>query len=154
MPGRMTLFVDGAARGNPGPAGIAAILLDEVGREVFVEKAYIGEATNNSAEYQALILGLRKAVGLADAIKVCSDSELVVRQLNGDYKVKKSELKALVGTVTVLMARFGSVEVTHVPRERNARADEEANSAIDEFESGTSESAHDTLSEQGRLFDV
>lgn len=150
----MTLFVDGAARGNPGPAGIAAILVDEDGREVFVAKEYIGETTNNVAEYRALILGLSEAVTSTSRLNVCCDSELVVKQINGEYKVKNAQLKELIARVQSLAALFGSIEIVHVPRERNVRADEEANAAIDEFVAGDRQAATEVSSKQERLFDV
>lgn len=148
----MILHVDGAARGNPGPAGAAAVLTDEEGREVLVAREYVGEATNNVAEYRALILGLSKAAGLADRLTVHCDSELVVRQVNGEYKVKNSQLKKLAARVAALAARFRSVDVVHVPRERNARADELANTAIDESDGAARAPASPQT--QGRLFDV
>lgn len=150
----MTLFVDGAARGNPGPAGIAAILVDENGREVFVAKEYIGETTNNVAEYRALILGLSEAAASTSQLNVRCDSELVVKQINGEYKVKNAQLKELIARVQSLAARFSSIEIAHVPRERNARADEEANAAIDEFVAGDRQATTEVSSKQERLFDV
>ncbi len=151
---RLTLHVDGAARGNPGPAGVAAILTDEAGREILAVKDYIGEATNNTAEYRALLLGLAQAAGRARKLDVFSDSELLVRQVNGEYKVKNAALKELMSGVARLMARFESVRVEHVPRDRNERADEEANAAIDEFLAGDREPSDEAAPGQERLFDV
>ncbi len=149
-----TLSVDGAARGNPGPAGVAAVLVDESGNEVFVAKAYIGEATNNVAEYRALILGLTESAPFASDLVVHCDSELVVRQVNGEYKVKNPQLKELIGKVAALASRFDSIEVRHVPRELNARADAAANEAIDDHLVDGAEELERTQQGQERLFDV
>ncbi|RJQ54215.1 MAG: reverse transcriptase-like protein [Actinobacteria bacterium] len=155
MEKHMTLFVDGAARGNPGPAGVAAVLVDDDGREAFIAKEYIGEATNNAAEYRALMLGLCLATGVARELSVRSDSELVVRQVKGEYKVKNVQLKEYVARVMALLGQFGKVQISSIPREENARADELANSAIDEFQAGERDEAPGAPGRaQERLFDV
>lgn len=155
MPGdRWVLSVDGAARGNPGPAGVAAVLVDSSGREVFAAKAYIGETTNNVAEYRALVLGLTEAAAFASDLLVQCDSELVVRQVNGEYKVKNTQLKELIARVSALASGYKSLEVRHVPREKNSRADEVANEAIDEHLSGEGGGAGESETGQERLFDV
>ena len=126
------LFVDGGARGNPGPAGIGARLLGSDG-EVTEELAdYIGVATNNVAEYQALIAGLEMALdhGVRSLI-VYADSELVVRQLNGQYKVKEPTLRVLYEQAQRLLRELPDVQIKHVPREQNVEADRLVNSAID-----------------------
>jgi len=146
--------VDGAARGNPGPAGIAAVLVNGSGKEAFVAKAYIGEATNNVAEYRALILGLTEAAAFTRNLVVHCDSELVVRQVNGEYRVKNPQLKELMAKVAALASRFDSLEVRHVPRELNARADAMANEAIEDHLSGGAELVKDGNEGQERLFDV
>ena len=128
----LTIYVDGASRGNPGPAGIGVLIEDEEGlcRE---HLAYIGEATNNVAEYRALLLALRKAKGLKPReVTVFSDSELLVRQLRGEYRVKSPELQKLYRAVRSLLASFPSFQIEHIGREQNRRADELANLAIDQ----------------------
>lgn len=126
------LFVDGASRGNPGPAG-AGICLQSEGKEQFCEGYFLGTMTNNEAEYWALLLGL---VHLGDhaktgaGVEVCSDSQLLVRQLIGDYKVKKSTLRLLHQKALALLAPY-QFSVRHVPREENKRADFLANRGID-----------------------
>lgn len=127
----LTIYVDGASRGNPGPAGIGVLIEDEEGlrRE---HLAYIGEATNNVAEYRALLLALRKAKGLRPRkVMVFSDSELLVRQLRGEYRVKSPELQKLHRLSLSLLASFPFFQIEHIGREQNRRADELANLAID-----------------------
>ena len=125
------LYIDGAAKGNPGPAGCGVLVL--IGDEVVFEGAfYLGRATNNTAEYQGLLHGLAKAkeLGLTD-LEVRSDSELLVRQMNREYKVKAPHLKRLVRQAERAAAVFDSVAYVHVPREENHRADGLANRAIE-----------------------
>lgn len=130
----LVLHIDGAARGNPGPAGIGVVLSDEAGAFREEHQAYIGETTNNVAEYEALLCGLRKARELDfAAVKVYSDSELLVRQIRGDYRVKNPRLRVLYDQVQNLLGSFGAFEIAHVRREMNARADLLANRAIDVF---------------------
>ena len=128
----LTLRTDGASRGNPGPAGIGAVIeVDGTGEQVEL-CAYIGEATNNVAEYRALLLALAEAEKLSPAsLTVRSDSELLVRQLNGEYKVKSSLLKPLFLDAVRRLRRFPSARILHVRREENAKADLLANRAID-----------------------
>jgi len=126
------LFSDGAARGNPGPAGAGALLRSEEGEILAEISEYLGETTNNQAEYQALLLGLKKAEELKlTTLKVFLDSELVVKQLNGDYKVKHPDLIPLYREVSALLKKFPSIAVAHVYREKNKEADKLANLAID-----------------------
>jgi ribonuclease HI len=126
------LFSDGAARGNPGPAGAGALLRSEDGEILAEISEYLGETTNNQAEYQALLLGLKKAEELKlTTLKVFLDSELVVKQLNGDYKVKHPDLIPLYREVSALLKKFPSIAVAHVYREKNKEADKLANLAID-----------------------
>jgi ribonuclease HI len=127
------LHTDGAARGNPGPAAIGAVLfapgkLEPVG---VVSKA-IGRATNNEAEYRALLAGLEAALaaGVTDLV-VRLDSELLVHQATGHYRVKAPGLKPLHQQVRTLMGRFAAITFEHVPRERNTIADDLANAALD-----------------------
>ena len=128
------LHTDGACRGNPGPAG-AGILLEELpGGSTLAEVAeYLGRTTNNVAEYQALILGLKRALQLgATAVEVVSDSELMVRQVEGRYQVKNAGLLTLAREVASLRQRFpDGFAIRHVLRGGNRRADELANAAID-----------------------
>lgn len=124
------LFVDGAASGNPGPAGIGGILSKE-NEEVLTFSESIGEATNNVAEYKALIKGLGEAAARGvRSIRVFSDSELMVNQMNGDYKVKSENLTDLNKQATELAQGFEDIEIVHVLREKNKRADELACKAI------------------------
>ena len=132
-PPRTKLFTDGAARGNPGPAGAGAVIVNAAGHIVAKLGKFLGESTNNVAEYTGLILGLKraKAMGIKE-LDVFSDSELLVRQLHGDYAVKADHLKPLHDEAKALLAAFPDVHVAHIPREQNAAADEMSNRAIDE----------------------
>ena len=124
---------DGAARGNPGPAGIGAVLRDERGETVVKLSKYIGRATNNEAEYQAIIMALEAAVQLgATAVHLYIDSELLARQLQGQYRVKSPNLQPLYRRAFELLRRFSPALVTHVTRDGNREADALANKAIDE----------------------
>ncbi len=132
---RIRIHTDGASRGNPGPAGAGALLEDTANGTVLAEIAqYLGRTTNNVAEYQALILGLRRALELgADAVDVVSDSELMVRQVEGRYQVRSPGLLALAREVGELRRKFGSgFQIRHVLRGGNRRADQLANLAIDQ----------------------
>ena len=129
----LTLDIDGAARGNPGPAGAGVVIWQ--GDKVLEEFGeYLGEKTSNQAEYQALLLALRRARELgAREVTVRSDSELLVRQMLGQYRVKNPVLKLLFQQVADLKREFARFSISHVPRERNQEADRMANRAIDEF---------------------
>lgn len=128
-----TLFTDGASRGNPGKAGAGAVLLDSRGEELIASSSYLGVCTNNVAEYQALILGLEKATQLqCHTLNIRLDSELIVRQVQGVYKVKNATLKPLFVRVQELLRSFSIWSIAHVPRAENSRADELANRGIDE----------------------
>ncbi len=129
--GGVTIYTDGAARGNPGPAGIGVVAV-KGGEEVFTISRYIGPGTNNFAEYLAVIAALRKAAELAiPEVTVLMDSELVQRQLIGAYKVKAPKLKELYAAAMETARLFKSCNFVHVPRERNAAADRLANEALD-----------------------
>ena len=130
--GTCSLYTDGASRGNPGLAGAGMVLLDADGQEIAAKSAYLGRCTNNVAEYKALLLGLELArqAGCAK-LAVYLDSELIVRQLNGIYKVKNAALKPLYEQARQLLQSFAEVSVTHVVRAKNKRADELANQGID-----------------------
>lgn len=126
------LFTDGASRGNPGDAAIGVVILTPDGRPVAAISEAIGRATNNVAEYTALARGLERARDLgARRVRVHTDSELVVRQIQGVYAVKNAGLVPLHRTVRRLLAGFQEAEVRHVPRERNREADRLANAALD-----------------------
>jgi len=128
----LTLYTDGASRNNPGEAG-AGVLVLENGSPVATIARYLGITTNNIAEYSAAILGLEYAVKLgASHVSLFADSELLVKQLNGEYKVRNAGLKPLYARAKELIARIDSVEVQYIPREKNKEADSLANKAIDE----------------------
>jgi ribonuclease HI len=127
------LMVDGAARGNPGQAGCGAVIYNENGAVLKELCRYLGHATNNVAEYEGLLMGLEALVALGQkSVVVQSDSQLLVRQLNGEYRVKDEKLKALYERALALLRRFDSYRILHVPREMNKLADRLANRAIDE----------------------
>ncbi len=126
------IYSDGASRGNPGPASIGAVVYDGSGREIHTVSRRIGRATNNEAEYRAAIAGLEAALALgARDVELRMDSELVVRQINQMYKVRNPSMRRLFGRVKDLQWRFASLEVRHVRREKNRRADGLANEALD-----------------------
>jgi ribonuclease HI len=129
---RLVVNVDGGSRGNPGPAAIAAVIASPEG-EVFEERGErIGEATNNVAEYRALLLGLERAAELgAREVEVIGDSELVVRQVRGEYKVKDAGLRPLHQRVRDLLETFDRWSIRHVRREENEAADVLVNAALD-----------------------
>ncbi len=130
--GELRLRTDGASRGNPGHAGIGAVLESAETGEALEFSAYIGQTTNNVAEYRALLLGLDEAEKLSpSSLTVLSDSELMVRQLSGEYKVKSPNLRPLFLDACRRLRRFPGVRILHVGREENARADRLANRAID-----------------------
>ena len=125
-------YIDGASRGNPGPAGVGVVIVSG-GREVRRIKKYLGRATNNEAEYRALLEALKAAGELgACSVVVYSDSELLVRQLNGEYRVRSPRLVSLYGMVMHEASKFREFKLLHVPREKNREADRLANEAIDE----------------------
>ncbi len=127
------LYTDGACRGNPGSGGAGAVLFDENGGILATAKKFLGTCTNNEAEYAALTLGLEKALsGGHKTIHVFLDSELLVRQINGIYRVKNNRLKPLMQEVQRHLALFDGYTVEHVPRSENAIADRLANEAIDD----------------------
>lgn len=130
MAQKITIHTDGGARGNPGPAGIGAVL--EYNDEKILLKEYIGEATNNQAEYKAVIMALEKAKELgAEEADVFLDSELVQRQLSEKYKVKNQDLGSLFVKVWNLAQSFKKVKYIHIYRNDNKEADKLVNEAID-----------------------
>lgn len=127
------LFTDGASRGNPGEAGAGIVLLDDDNQELVARSLYLGKSTNNVAEYKALILGLETATQLGcSRLAIFMDSQLIVRQVQGRYKVKNAGLKPLFDEVKGLLANINSWSIDHIPRAQNKRADELANRGIDE----------------------
>lgn len=130
--GKLIIYTDGASRGNPGPAAIGVVIQDAGGKAVATISRCLGHATNNQAEYRAIIAGLEKALALgATRVELCSDSELVVYQLAGKYRVKNEALKPLFTKVEELRRRLAVFEVSYIPREKNAEADRLANQALD-----------------------
>lgn len=125
-------MVDGAARGNPGEAGCGAVIYNETGAVVEEVFRYLGRATNNVAEYEALLVGLEGVLRLGGRrLRIQSDSELLVRQLTGQYRVRDEKLKKLYGKAVSLLGRLDAYRIIHVPREQNWMADRLANRAID-----------------------
>jgi ribonuclease HI len=135
MSNRFVIYTDGGARGNPGPAGIGAVIWDtEVDKKVVEISEYIGIATNNQAEYTALLKALQKAKQLgANNINCYLDSELIVKQLNGEYKVKNLELSKIFVKIWNLICDFQSIKFFHIPREKNKSADALVNQAINKY---------------------
>ena len=133
QPARCRLFTDGASRGNPGLAGAGAVLFAENGEEIAANSVYLGNCTNNVAEYKALIIGLQEALlHGCTTLDLALDSELIVRQIQGRYKVKNEFLLPLFNEARTLLARLEGWSITHVPRAQNARADQLANQGIDQ----------------------
>ena len=127
------IHIDGASRGNPGEAGFGVHVAGPDGTQIADLYGYLGRATNNVAEYQALLHALRWALARgARRARIFSDSELVVRQVAGSYRVKHPGLRPLVQEAQALLRRFEDIRVTHVPREQNREADLLANRALDE----------------------
>ncbi len=135
---KLIINTDGGSRGNPGPSGIGVVIRDEKGMVISEHKKYIGETTNNQAEYKALILGLEEVGKISNIqypisnLEVRMDSELIVRQMQGRYKIKDQGLKPLADIVLKLCKNFEKVEFCHVPRAQNSDADRLVNEAIDE----------------------
>ena len=131
------LYTDGGARGNPGPSGAGIVIhalndQDQEAEKIFADGKYLGDATNNIAEYEAVILGLTKALELnASSVDLVMDSELIVKQLNGEYKVKNEGLAQKYLQVHNLLYRFERVTFRHVRREFNKEADAQVNKALD-----------------------
>jgi len=127
------VYSDGAARGNPGPAGAGAVLTDAAGNVIARLGRYLGKQTNNVAEYEGLLLGLKHARELGyREVEVRADSQLLIRQLKGEYAVRHAGLKPLHAEALRLLRSFDRYDLQHVPREENALADEMSNRAIDE----------------------
>lgn len=133
MTEHLLLFTDGGARGNPGPAGMGGVLKDPATNQVLEDfGGYLGERTNNQAEYEALLEGLKRAKAKgATHVDCFLDSQLVVEQLKRNYRVKDPELAKLFVKVWNLTQEFSKITFTHIPREQNAAADKKVNEAID-----------------------
>jgi len=140
---KLKIHTDGGSRGNPGPAGAGVAITDERGRRIFEAGFFLGRMTNNMAEYHGLLRGLDYAErARASEVLIVSDSELLVRQLNGEYRVKNANLKDLFDEAMAALRRIGKWKVQHVRRDSNHRADELANLAMD--------AAHDVIEFDGR----
>lgn len=131
-PKTITIFTDGASRGNPGPSSIGVSFVNTKGEEVDTLSEFIGENTNNYAEYFAVIRGLKKALeqGVTQ-IHLKSDSQFLIKQLEGEYAVKSENIKGLYKETIELLSQFQTVHLEHIPRELNKRADKLANIALD-----------------------
>jgi ribonuclease HI len=128
---KLVIYTDGASLGNPGLAAIGAVIKDEQGKLMARISQPIGQATNNQAEYRAIIAALEKAVSLgASEVVLNSDSELVVKQINGRYRVKKPSLKPLYQKVKQLQSQLQDFSIAHIPRQQNREADRLANRAL------------------------
>ncbi|HCC23673.1 TPA: ribonuclease H [Candidatus Falkowbacteria bacterium] len=129
---KLKIYSDGGARGNPGPAGIGVVIYNQDGDVVHEISKYIGETTNNQAEYQAIIAGLKYAKSIkAPEVDCYLDSELVVKQVNGEYKVKDQNLAEHFLTIWNLKKYFKTIRFSHVRREQNKAADKLVNQALD-----------------------
>jgi ribonuclease HI len=126
------IYTDGAARGNPGPAAIGVIIQDQAGNSLARISRRLAATTNNQAEYRAVIIALEKAISLgARNVMLKSDSELVVNQINGKYKIRNTALRPLYQKIVQLAGTLESFKVSYIPRARNAEADALANQALD-----------------------
>ena len=125
------LYIDGASHGNPGPAGIGVVVLDGADKPVAQFSKYLGETTNNVAEYLALIYALQEAIRRGySSITVKTDSELLARQISGRYKVRHPQLRLFHDLARDLMRHFRACQIEHIPREQNALADRLAGEAV------------------------
>lgn len=130
---KAVVFIDGASRGNPGPASLGAVFKNAKGEVIKSLSLRIGTTTNNIAEYMALVFALQEAVMLGmTELEVCSDSELLVKQCRGEYKVKEDSLRLLFLIAKHLRQSFKNFTIRHVPREENKLADQAANKALDQ----------------------
>lgn len=133
---KLDIYVDGGARGNPGPAAIGAVIKKEDGQVIEEYKEYIGEATNNVAEYRALLKALELAAKHAPcALRLYTDSELMCNQMLGNYKVRNDALAELFASAQGMLGKFENVSFFHIPREQNKQADKLVNQALNIAES-------------------
>ncbi|MFA5553508.1 MAG: phosphoribosylglycinamide formyltransferase [Phycisphaerae bacterium] len=129
---KISIYTDGGSRGNPGPAAAGYIILEKSGKQLDAAGLYLGEATNNFAEYTAVIKALENARKFnPKTVNLYSDSELLVKQLNGEYKVKSDQLRPLFEQALELLGGFENYSIKHIPREKNKKADELVNKALD-----------------------
>jgi len=127
----LDVYTDGGSRGNPGPSGIGVVIFDHSKKKIKEFNKFIGHATNNIAEYSALIYGLQEALFLkADEVNLYLDSELASQQLKGEYRVKNPEIKKLFEQALHLISGFKKVAIINIPREKNKDADKLVNKAI------------------------
>lgn len=130
---KVIIYTDGACRGNPGPAGIGVLILNDKGENILEISEFLGNATNNIAEYKALIKALESALSMgANSVEVFTDSQLLVKQIIGEYKVKNEGLKPLYQRIKTLERQFEGFTINHVPREKNKLADKLANKGVDD----------------------
>ena len=130
----LIIHIDGASRGNPGHSSAGVVIDDDEGHNLAEDFIYLGKGTNNTAEYGALVHALEKSAMLkADTLLIYSDSELVVKQMQGLYRVKEPKLQTLFFKARSMLDRFRRVEFRHIPRKENRRADMLANQALDEY---------------------
>lgn len=131
---KLVVFTDGASRGNPGKAGVGVAIYDGDNNLIEEYSEYIGNTTNNVAEYTALKVGIERAIKLkANNVDFNLDSELIVKQLNGEYKVRNDKLKPLYFSIKSLLEGINNYNINHIPREMNKKADKLANNGIDNF---------------------
>jgi len=128
----VNIYTDGAARGNPGEAGIGFVIIAEDEKVIIKKGRYIGRATNNEAEYHAILSALKEAktIGVRE-VKIFADSELIVKQIKGEYRIKSEGLKPLYKEAMALLKEFDRYDIIHIVREKNKEADRLANQAID-----------------------
>ncbi len=131
---KAVIFADGASRGNPGPAAIGVTIKDKRGKLITLISQRIGRATNNQAEYRAIIAALEESVRLGvKQVDIKMDSELVVKQISGEYRVKKATLKPLYQQVKQLQGQLKGFTITHILRQQNIEADKLANKALNDY---------------------
>jgi ribonuclease HI len=132
---RLTIFTDGASRGNPGPSSYGFVILDARGKVLYKEGKYIGQTTNNVAEYRAVLAALQYVKdhlgAVSQGVELLADSKLVAEQLSGRYKIKAAHLKPIIEKIKVLSIEVGGVSYGHIPRSQNSVADSLANQALD-----------------------
>ena len=132
---KLIIYTDGAARGNPGPASYGFVILDQGGKVIHKEGKYIGHATNNVAEYKAVLEALKHVKShfgdKVQGVEIFADSKLVAEQLSGNYKIKAPHLKPIIGKIKILEFEMGGVIYGHIPRSQNYLADRLANQALD-----------------------
>ena len=131
---RLTIYVDGASRGNPGPAAVGVVIKDEKGITTLKASSSIGRATNNQAEYTALIMALQEAKRLrASHVEIRTDSQLMAQQITGNYRVRNAHIRPLFEQAMQLLTTFQHCSIHHIPRDLNSEADALANEALDKL---------------------